>query len=81
MAAGRAVFLFVLAPIAAAVIVTVLLLFGVHPQVVFASGRAIKSFLDGHGFHVAKSVAVASTVALWWAVIAAVGLMWDRRRE
>ena len=76
-----AIFLFVLAPMAAAVLVTVLMLFGVHPQVVFAPGRAIKSLLEGLGFHVAKNVAVASTVALWWAVIAAAGLMWDRRRR
>jgi hypothetical protein len=80
MSAGRAVFLFVLAPIAAAVVVTVLLLFGVHPQVVFAPGRAIKSLLDGLGFHVANRVAVASTVALWWAVIAGAGLTWDLSR-
>lgn len=75
-----AIFLLVLAPIAAAVIVTVLMLFGVPPQTVFAPGRALKSFLEVCGFHPANRVAVAGTVALWWAVIAAAGLAWDRRR-
>jgi len=74
------IFLIVLAPIGAAVIVTALLLFGVPPRVVFAPGWAVKSFLEVWGFHVANRVAVASTVGFWWAVIAALGLAWERRR-
>ena len=75
------IFLLVLAPVGAAVVVTVLLLFGVEPSLVFAPGRAVKSFLELCGLRVANRVAVASTVAMWWAVIAAGGLAWERRRR
>ncbi len=73
-----AIFLLVLAPIGAAVIVAVLLLFGVPPHSVFAPGWAVKSGLEACGLHVANRIAVASTVAFYWALIAAVGLLWDR---
>ena len=73
------IFLVVLAPIGAVVIVSALLLFGVHPQVVFAPGRGIKSLLEDFGFHPAKSVAVASTVFLWWLLFATIGLVRERR--
>jgi hypothetical protein len=76
-----AIFLFVLAPIGAAVLVTALLLFGVAPAVVFAPGRAVKSLFELCGFHPANRVAVAGTVALWWAVFAAAGSAWERRRR
>jgi hypothetical protein len=75
------IFLVVLAPAAAVVLVTTLMLFGVHPQTVFAPGRVIKSFLEACGLHVANRVAVASTVLLWWAFIAGLGLIWERRRR
>jgi hypothetical protein len=74
------IFLIVLAPIGAAVLVAALLLFGVEPRLVFAPGRAVKSFFEVCGFHPANRVAVASTVAFWWAAFAAVGLAWERRR-
>jgi hypothetical protein len=76
-----AIFLLILAPIAAAVIVSVLLLFGVGPRVVFAPGQAIKSLIEACGFHVANRVAVAGTVLCFWAVIAAAGVFWERRRR
>ena len=75
------VFLLVLAPIATVVLMTVLLLFGVPPQVLFAPGRAVKSLLEMLGFQVANRVAVASTGAFFWVVIAGVGIAWDRRRR
>ena len=75
------IFLLVLAPIGATVVVTALLLFGVPPQAVFAPGRALKSLLESGGLHPANRVAVAGTVALWWAVIAAAGLIWERRHR
>jgi hypothetical protein len=75
------IFLLILAPIGAAVMVGALLLFGVTPRVVFAPGFAVKSFLELCGLHVANRVGVASTVALWWAVFVAIGLTWERRRR
>lgn len=75
-----AIFLFILAPIAAVVVVSALLLFGVHPRVVFAPGTAMRSLLQAGGFHVPTRIAVAVTVGLWWALFAALGLAWERRR-
>jgi len=75
-----AIFLIVLAPVGAAVLVATLLLLGVEPQIVFAPGRAVRSLLELCGFHVANRVAVAGTVVSWWAVFAALGLAWERRR-
>jgi hypothetical protein len=74
------IFLLVLAPIAAVVVLSALLLFGVPPQLVFAPGRAIKSLLELCGFHPANRVAVAGTGLVFWAAIAAIGLAWDQRR-
>ena len=76
-----AIFLVVLAPIGATVLVAALLLLGVEPRIVFAPGRAIRSLLELCGFHVANRVAVAGTVASCWAVFAALGLAWERRRR
>jgi len=76
MTLGRAVFLFVLAPIGAAVFVAALLLFGVKPHYVFAPGFFVKSLL-----HAPNAVGVIVTVGLWWAIFAALGLWWERRRH
>ena len=73
------IFLLILAPIAAVVLMSALLLFGVPPPVVFAPGRAVKSLIEAGGFHVANRVAVASTAVFWWALIVAIGLAWERR--
>jgi hypothetical protein len=72
----RAVFLFVLAPIGAAVIVGALLLLGVDPRRVFYIGFAVKSWL-----HAPNAVGVLTTVFFWWVVIVALGLVWERRRK
>jgi hypothetical protein len=77
----RAIFLVVLAPIGAAVTVGTLLLLGVEPHTVFLPGHTVKSWLGAIGFHAPNSVGVLSTVFLWWAVIAAAGLAWERRRR
>ena len=58
-----------------------LLLFGVQPRIVFAPGWAVKSFLEVCGIHAPNAVGVASTVALWWLLFAALGLAWERRRR
>lgn len=76
-----AIFLLVLAPIGAAVVVSVLLLFGVEPHSVFAPGWAVKRGLEACGLHVANPIAVASTVAFYWAIIAGVGLLWEWRQR
>ncbi len=75
------IFLLVLAPLGAVVLISALLLFGVEPSLVFAPGRAVKGLLEVCGFHVANRVAVASTAAFWWALIAAAGWAWERRRK
>ena len=77
----RAIFLVVLAPIGAAVTVGTLLLLGVDPHSVFLFGHLVKSWLEALGFHAPNSVGVLSTVFLWWAMIAAVGLTWERLRR
>ena len=76
-----AIFLLILAPLAAVVVVAVLLLFGAKPSLVFAPGFAIRSLLASWGLHIANRVGVAGTVALWWMLFAGIGLAWDRRRS
>jgi hypothetical protein len=75
-----AIFLLVLAPIGAVVLVSALLLFGVRPPLVFAPGRGVKSLIEMGGFHVPNAVGVVSTVIFFWAIIAAGGLVWERRK-
>lgn len=70
------IYILVLAPIGAVVVVAVLLLFGVPPHTVFAPGFAVKSIL-----HAPKSVGVLATLGMWWAIFAAAGWAWERRRE
>lgn len=72
----RVIFLLVLAPIGAAVLVGALLLFGASPQLVFLPGHLVKSW-----FHAPNAVGVLTTVFCWWVPIAAVGLVWERRRR
>jgi hypothetical protein len=72
----RAIFLVVLAPIGAAVVVGTLLLLGVDPHTVFLPGHIVKSWL-----HAPNAIGVLTTVFLWWAVIVAAGLAWERRRR
>lgn len=72
------IFLLVLAPIGAAVVVAVLLLFGVQPHLVFAPGFAVRSFLANRGIHAPNAVGVLTTVGLWWLLFAVAGYAWDR---
>lgn len=77
----RAAFLLVLAPIGAAVLIAVLLLFGVQPRLVFLPGHALKSVLLSMGVTAPNAVGVLFTVFVWWMVIAAIGLAWERSRR
>lgn len=72
----RAIFLLVLAPIGAAVLIGALLLFGAPPRLVFLPGHFVKSWL-----HAPNAVGVLVTVFFWWIPIAAAGLLWERRRR
>ena len=75
-----AIFLLVLAPVGAVVLISALLLFGVRPALVFAPGRVVKSLIEMGGVHAPNAVAVATTAIFFWAIIAAIGLLWERRR-
>ncbi len=77
----RVIFLVVLAPVGAAVIVATLLLFGAEPRLVFIVGHAVKSALKSLGVQAPNSVGVLSTVFLWWVVIVLIGLAWERGRR
>ena len=70
----RVVALLIVAPIAAAVIISVLLLFGVEPHLVFLPGFFVKSKLEAFGFHVAKPVGVLVTVFFWWVIVVSLWL-------
>lgn len=72
----RAIFVFVLAPIGAAVAVSALLLFGVTPRYVFFPGFLLKSWIK-----VPNPIGVLATLFVWWLVIVAIGLLWERRRR
>lgn len=74
------IFLFVLAPIAAVVLITLLLAIGVRPALVFAPGHAVIAAAKMMGFRAPKPVGVIATGLAWWAAIAAVGYLWDRSR-
>lgn len=78
--AYRWIFILIVAPIGAVVLISALLLFGVKPPIVFAPGRGVKALLEACGLHPANGVAVASTAIAYWAVIIAVGLALTRRR-
>lgn len=73
------IFVLVLAPMGAAVVVGALLLFGVRPHLVFAAGHAVMALLKGCGVSAPNSVGVVSTVAFWWLVFVTAGVVWERR--
>lgn len=77
----RLLFVFILAPVGAVVIVAALLLFGVRPHTVCLAGHPLKSVLSALGVHTPNFVGVLLTVLLWWALIAAVGAVWERGRR
>ena len=74
-----ALFVLVLAPIGSAVVIMVLLLFGMQPATVFAPGSALKNILASWGVHAPNAVGVLSTVAAWWILFAALGIAWELR--
>jgi hypothetical protein len=73
-------FVVIVAPVGAVVVVAALLLFGMHPRSVFAPGWAVKSLLESLGIHAPNAVGVATTVGLWWLLFVAAGLVWEWRR-
>ena len=77
----RVIFLLVLAPIGAAVVVAALLLFGAKPALVFFAGHAVRNGLRAAGVETPNAVGVICTVMFYWAIIAAIGLAWERRRR
>jgi hypothetical protein len=77
----RLVFVFVLAPVAAAVTVGALVLFGVPSHSVFYAGFLVKSWLKALGLPAPNAAGVLATVFVWWVLIVAIGLLWDRRRR
>lgn len=74
------IFILIVAPIGAVVVISALLLFGVKPPMVFAPGWAVKSLLESCELHPRNGVAVASTGIAWWALIVVAGLAITRRR-
>jgi len=77
----RLIFVCLLAPVAAAVVVSVLLLFGVSPHAVFYIGFVLRSWLEYLGKPVPNAVGVIAALSFWWVVIVAIGLLWERRRR
>ncbi len=75
------IFVLVVAPIGAAVIVSALLLFGVAPGIVFSPGWAVLSLLRKSGVHAPNAVGVLTTVGSWWLLIVAAGAVWERSRR
>ena len=69
-----AVALLVVAPIGAAVIISVLLLFGATPHLVFLPGFAVRAKLASLGIHAPNAVGVLVTLVVWWAIIVIVWL-------
>ena len=74
----RAIFLLVLAPIGAAVLIAALLLFGVEPRLVFFAGHLVRGWLEAAGVQAPNAVGVLTTVFFWWVVIVIIGLAWER---
>ena len=72
------IFLLVLAPIGAVVVISALLLFGVRPALVFAPGHAVIAAAKMMGFRAPKPVGVITTGLAWWAAIAVVGWGWEK---
>jgi|SRR5947208_10398861 len=73
-----AVALFVVAPIGAAVVIGVLLLFGVSPHLVFLPGFAVRTKLAALSVHAPNAVGVLVTVIVWWVAVVIVWLVLRR---
>jgi len=61
--------LLVIAPIGAPVVVSVLLLFGATPHLVFLPGFAVRAKLAALGLHAPNAIGVLVTLVAWWAII------------
>jgi ABC-type Fe3+ transport system permease subunit len=60
--------LFILAPILAAVLIGVLLLFGVDPDAISLPGHFVRERLAGLGWNAPDAVLV-TTAIVWWAAV------------
>jgi hypothetical protein len=67
--------LFVIAPIGAAVVISVLLLFGVTSHLVFLPGFAVRAKLAALGVHTPNAVGVVVTLIAWWVIFVIVWLL------
>lgn len=70
-----AIALLLVAPIGAAVVISVLLLFGATPHTVFLPGFVVRSKLDTLGIHAPNAAGVLVTLAAWWAIIVVIWLI------
>jgi hypothetical protein len=77
----RVIFLLIVAPLGAAVVIAALLLFGAAPRIVFYPGHTMRALLQRAGIDAPNAVGVLTTVIVWWAIIAVIGLLWERRRR
>ena len=66
---------FVIAPIGATVVISVLLLFGVTPHLVFLPGFAVRTKLAALGFHAPNAVGVLVTLFAWWVMFVIVWML------
>jgi len=75
--------LFVVAPIGAAIVISVLLLFGAKPHLVFLPGFAVRAKLAALGLHAPNAVGVLVTLIAWWVVFVIVWVsvrrLWSAR--
>src|SRR5436305_10486119 len=76
-----AVALFFVAPIGAAVVISVLLLFGVSPHFVFLPGFAVRTKLAALGVHAPNAVGVLVTLIAWWVIFVIVWMLARRVRR
>src|SRR5579872_825170 len=74
-------FVVLVAPIGAAVVVAALLLLGVMPATVFAPGWALLALLRSWGIHARNAVGIVSTVGLWWLLLVLLGGVWECRQR
>jgi hypothetical protein len=74
----RWVALLVVAPIAAAVVISALLLFGVEPHLVFLPGHFVNARIESLGLPVAKPVGVLVTEFFWWVIVVSIWLVLRR---
>jgi len=74
----------VVAPIGAAVVISVLLLFGATPHLVFLPGFAVRAKLSALGIQTPNAVGVLVTLFAWWVILVAVWVVvrrvWRRGR-